>query len=151
MSTSNESARRGLGNSNEAARRGLGQGNEAARRNLGSAMVERRTGQSLVEEINSVIAPRRTRQPLKTIAPRGPLPAQTSPGLDTPNPEPRGGGGIASPLAAIERTFSATPVFVETFDGSGLFRVKALDTLKMLDAEGREVVITDLAFEPPAP
>jgi hypothetical protein len=147
----NEQRRRGSGAANEAARR-AGDGG-AARRAGGEAMVERRTGKSQVDDLNSVVNQPRPRQQLKPITPRGPIPAQTSPGTTTPNPVSSGGtgGGIASPLAAQSRTFSAEPVYVETFDGSGLFRVKAVETLTLLDADGAEVLITGLAFEPVVP
>jgi hypothetical protein len=146
----NEQKRRAAGAASEAARR-AGDG-AAARRASGDAMSERRTGRTQVDEINALVNQPRVRKQLKPITPRGALPAQTSPGTNTPNPvRAGGGGGIASPLAAQSRTFSAEPVYVETFDGSGLFRVKAVDTLTMLDADGREVLITGLAFEPPTP
>lgn len=148
----NEQARRNSGATNAANRQASGAANAAARRNGNGSMVERRTGKSQVDEINSVVVPAKPRQTLNTVTPRGALPARTSPGTNTPNPtSPTTGGGIASPLEAQSRTFSDEPVYVETFDGTGLFRVKAVDTLTMLDADGREVVINGLAFEPPAP
>lgn len=139
MSTSNESARRGLGNSNEVARRGLGQGNEAARRNLGSAMVERRTGQSLVDEINSVVVQPRSRKALKTITARGALPAQTSPGVDRPNPPPTTGGGLASPVT--EPSYAAREFWPTGLRSSdGLFFLPAEKKVVMQDAEGSPAV-----------
>lgn len=146
----NEQKRRASGAANAANRQASGAANAAARKAGGKAMIERRTGKSQVDEINSVVVQPRPHKALKPITPRGPLPAQTSPGVNTPNPVASGtGGGIASPLAAQSRTFSAEPVYVETFDGAGLFRVKAVDTLTLLDADNREVLITGLAFEPP--
>lgn len=146
----NEEKRRASGKANQDSRR-AGDG-AAARRASGDAMIERRTGKSQVREINSLVNQPRPRQTLKTIAPRGSIPAQTSPGTNTPSPvSSGGGGGIASPLAAQSRTFSDEPVYVETFDGSGLFRVSQVATLTLLDAENNEVLITGLAFEPPTP
>ncbi|WP_298187833.1 hypothetical protein [uncultured Pseudomonas sp.] len=133
---------------NDQKRRASGQAMQDSRRAGGKAMIERRTGKSQVDEINAVVVPPRSRQTLKTVNPRGALPAQTGTG-HYQAPPATGGGAIASPLAAQSRTFSAEPVYVETFDGAGLFRVKAVDTLTLLDADNREVLITGLAFEPP--
>ena len=149
----NEQQRRQSGAANAANRQGSGAANAAERRAGGDALIERRTGKRQVDEINSVVVQPKPRKTLKTITPRGALPAQASPGLNRPNPvaSTGGGGGLTSPLAATARTFSAAPVFVETFDGSGLFRVKAVETLTLEDALGIELVITGLAFEPETP
>lgn len=123
---------------------------EAERRAGGAAMVARRTGRDDVDDINAVVRQPRQRAALPAVAPRGGVPAQVGTGTYSPPPA-AGGGGIASPLTATARTFAADPVYVETVDGSGLFRVRALDTLTLQDAEGREVLITDLAFEEATP
>ena len=60
----NADRRRAIGAANEKARRGLGQANEASRRALGDAMVERRTGQSQVDDINAVVRPATQRRTL---------------------------------------------------------------------------------------
>ena len=142
--------RRAIGERNEAARRGLGEGNAKARRALGDEMIKRRTGKTEVEEINALVNQPRQRRALPTVEPRGSVPAQVGTGTYTA-PAAGTGGGIASPLTAISRTFADDPVYVETIDGSGLFMVRALNTLTLEDAEGREVVITGLAFEEGTP
>lgn len=144
----NEQRRRAIGKANAAERRASD--GAAARRQIGQSMIERRTGKSQVEQINAVVAPPRTRTSLPPIAPRGGQAGQVGTGTYSAPPS-TGGGGIASPLAAQSRTFSDEPVYVETFDGSGLFRVSQVATLTLLDAENNEVLITGLAFEPPTP
>lgn len=123
---------------------------EASRRGTGQAMIERRTGRAEVDDINALVNQPRQRRTLPAVEPRGSVAPQRGRGNYTA-PAGGTGGGIASPLTAIARTFAADPVYVETVDGSGLFRVRALDTLTLQDAEGREVLITDLAFEEATP
>lgn len=144
----NEQTRRGSGAANEAARR-AGDG-AAARRASGDAMVERRTGQSQVADINAVVNQPRPRKQLKPVAPRGALPAQTSPGTNTPNPaKTSGGGGIASPLTeqtrieegvvVPDRAFYAERAF-PTSDGIFTMLLKPIKATKFLDANGAEEV-----------
>ncbi|WP_395501837.1 hypothetical protein [Ectopseudomonas mendocina] len=123
---------------------------EASRRAAGQAMIERRTGRAEVDDINALVNQPRQRRSLPAVEPRGSVAPQRGRGNYTA-PAGGTGGGIASPLTATARTFAADPVYVETVDGSGLFRVRALDTLTLQDAEGREVLITDLAFEEATP
>ena len=123
---------------------------EASRRATGQAMIERRTGRAEVDDINALVNQPRQRRTLPAVEPRGSVAPQRGRGNYTA-PAGGTGGGIASPLTAIARTFAADPVYVETVDGSGLFRVRALDTLTLQDAEGREVLITDLAFQEATP
>ena len=142
--------RRAIGERNEKARRDLGEANAKARRALGDEMIKRRTGKTEVEEVNALVKQPRQRRSLPAVEPRGSVAPQRGRGNYTA-PAGGTGGGIASPLTATARTFAADPVYVETVDGSGLFRVRALDTLTLQDAEGREVLITDLAFEEATP
>lgn len=77
---SNEQQRRASGAANAANRRASD--GAAERRSGGSAMIERRTGQSQVAEINAVVAPPRPRKTLKPWRhaarnPRKPAPAPT--------------------------------------------------------------------------
>src|SRR5690606_20154866 len=85
------------------------QGTSAAERRAGgAAMVARRTGRDDVDDINAVVRQPRQRAALPAVAPRGGVPAQVGTGNYSPPPAP-GGGGIASPLTAIGRTFAADP------------------------------------------
>lgn len=139
--------RRAIAEQMRASRQGT---SEASRRATGQAMVARRTGRNEVDDLNAVVTPPRQRRSLPAVEPRGSVPAQRGRGNYTA-PAAGTGGGIASPLTAISRTFADDPVYVETIDGSGMFMVRALNTLTLEDAEGREVVITGLAFEEGTP
>lgn len=77
---------------------------------------------------------------LEAVEPRGALPARRGVG-EPRKAEAVGGGGIASPLTVQNITYSSTPQLVETIDGSGLFRVRTIASLTLLDADGREVEI----------
>ncbi|WP_425915914.1 hypothetical protein [Pseudomonas sp. GWSMS-1] len=140
----NEQRRRAPGAANAANRQGSGAANAAERRAGGAAMIERRTGKSQVDEINSVVVQPKARKTLRTISPRGPLPAQTSPGTDTPNPKPTGGGGgIASPLTepdATQRTYY-DPVLLPTTDGLAWVSWRSVRRIEMVDAGNAEVVL----------
>jgi hypothetical protein len=138
---SNEQRRRGSGAANAAER--LASDGGAARRAVGDALVERRTGKSQVDDLNSVVNQPRPRQQLKPITPRGSIPAQTSPGTNTPNPVSSGGGGIASPLTepdATQRTYY-DPVLLPTTDGLAWVRWRSVRRIEMLDAGNAEVVL----------
>lgn len=142
----NAEKRRASGAANEAARR-AGDG-AAARRASGDAMIERRTGRTQVDEINALVNQPRVRKQLKTIGPRGALPAQTSPGTDTPNPKASpGGGGLASPLT--EPSFAAREFWPTGLRSSdGLFFLPAEKKVVMQDAEGSPAVFE---YANPAP
>lgn len=134
----NADKRRASGAANEAARR-AGDG-AAARRASGDAMIERRTGRTQVDEINALVNQPRVRKQLKTLGPRGALPAQTSPGTDTPNPKPTGGGGIASPLT--EQNYALREYWPNgEYSNDGLLTLPAAKKLVLTDADGAEVII----------
>lgn len=144
----NEQRRRASGAANAANRQGSGAANAAERRAGGAAMIERRTGKSQVDEINSVVVQPKARKTLKAISPRGPLPAQTSPGADTPNPARNtGGAGLASPLT--EPSFAAREFWPTGLVSSdGLFFLPAEKKVVMQDAEGSPAVFE---YANPAP
>lgn len=134
----NADKRRASGAASEAARR-AGDG-AAARRASGDAMIERRTGRTQVDEINALVNQPRVRKQLKTLGPRGALPAQTSPGTDTPNPKPTGGGGIASPLT--EQNYALREYWPNgEYSNDGLLTLPAAKKLVLADADGAEVII----------
>lgn len=141
----NADKRRASGAASEAARR-AGDG-AAARRASGDAMTERRTGKAQVDEINALVGQPRPRKQLKPITPRGALPAQTSPGINTPNPAVTGGGGIASPLTEKTKVVDGKTVPDADYwpagytSSDGLFVLPARKTERFTDADGAEVVI----------
>lgn len=134
----NADKRRASGAASEAARR-AGDG-AAARRASGDAMIERRTGKTQVDEINALVNQPRVRKQLKTLGPRGALPAQTSPGTDTPNPvRAPSGGGIASPVT--ETNYALREYWPGGLPSSdGLLMLPAVKKVVMSDAEGAEVI-----------
>lgn len=144
----NDKARRASGKAMQDARRSGGKAMQDSRRAGGDAMIERRTGKSQVDEINSVVVLPKARKTLKAISPRGPLPAQTSPGTDTPNPARNtGGGGLASPLT--EPSFAAREFWPTGLVSSdGLFFLPAEKKVVMQDAEGSPAVFE---YANPAP
>jgi hypothetical protein len=136
----NDKARRASGKAMQDARRSGGKAMQDSRRAGGDAMIERRTGKSQVDEINSVVVQPKARKTLKAISPRGPLPAQASPGTDTPNPKPTGGGGIASPLT--EQNYALREYWPNgEYSNDGLLTLPAAKKLVLTDADGAEVII----------
>lgn len=145
MAQSNQDARRAIGQANQDARRGLGQSNQDARRALGGAMVERRTGKAQAADINALVQKPRARQTLRTVDPRGALPAQRGVGSYQP-PATSTGGGIAAPLT--ERLDTGGKADREYHPHAGTFysndymlavAIRPLKTLNMIDADENEV------------
>lgn len=131
--------RRAIADGITASRQGDG---GAARRASGAANAASRRGESVVEDVNRIITPTRKARTLRTVDPVGAVPARTSPG--TPQayaPAQQGGGGIASPLTLLSISYADEPDYVETIDGSGLFRVYKISTITLEDADGQEVVV----------
>ena len=112
----------------------------AERRATGDAMIRRRTGRDEVADINALVDQPRIRNNLRTLEPRGGLPAQRGRGTYTA-PASSSGGGVDSPLTVQSIIYADEPALVETFDGSGLFRVRAAASITMTDNAGREIVI----------
>lgn len=101
----------------------------------------RRTGRAQVDDINALVTPPRQRKPLPRLAPRGSVPAQVGRGEYQAAGGGGGGGGVASPMTVQTINYAAEPQLVETIDGSGLFRVRTITSMVMVDAEGREIVV----------
>jgi len=121
-----------------------------ARRASGRDMVERRTGQQQVDDINAFLNPPRPRKTLRPVEPRGPLLGQTGTGTYTPPPAGSPGGGIASPLTEktkiIQDDEGASKVvpdrdyYAGGFTSSdGLFVLPAISVQRLTDANGAEV------------
>ncbi|MCD1640092.1 hypothetical protein K7H92_15345 [Pseudomonas stutzeri] len=114
---------------------------EAQRNAAGNAMVEQRTGRSVVQDINRLTRPRPQRKPLPSIEPVGAVPASRGRG-DYKAPPPSAAGGIASPLTetASSREYYAA-VNRPSTDGLVFFSVRAVQRVHMTDANDAEVVM----------
>jgi|GEM_PF-2182439 len=136
----NEERRRRSGEA-AAASRGTGEAAAAARRAIEKANIEARTGRTAVEDIRSLAKPERTRQSLRPLAPVGAVPA-TRGRADYPAVG-RGGAGTGFPLTEQPgtREYAPDPVFVETFDGSGYFRVLVASKLTFTDVDGATAIM----------
>ena len=107
---------------------------EASRRATGEAMVSRRTGRNEVEDLNAVITQPRQRRTLRSVEPRGSVPAQVGRGNYTAPPAT--GGGLAWPLTeddAETRVFWASQV-ISSADGLVAIQIKPLRTMMLRDA-----------------
>ena len=101
------------------------------------------TTAGLVADLRALTEPgSQSRQPLKALPPRGPQAAKRGRGDYVEGRTGSGGGGIASPLTVQSVTYADQPQLVETIDGSGLFRVKTISSIQMVDADGNPVVIS---------
>lgn len=114
---------------------------EAQRNAAGNAMIEQRTGRSVVQDINRLTRPRAQRKPLPSIEPVGAVPASRGRG-DYKAPPPSAAGGIASPLTetASSREYYAA-VNRPSTDGMVFFSVRAVQRVHMTDANDAEVVL----------
>lgn len=113
---------------------------EASRRATGEAMVSRRTGRDEVDDLNAVITQPRQRTTLRSVEPRGSVPAQVGRGNYQ---APAGGGaGVASPFTETPgtRTYHETPIVIQSTDGSTFIAVKMPAIVTMSDANGAPAV-----------
>ncbi len=114
----------------------------AERKAIGEAMIARRRGEQQVDDINAVVRPTKARRTLRTIEPRGSLPAQKGRGNYVPPPvNPGSGGGIASPL--VEQDFATRQYWddrtVTTVDGLFSFVIRPIKEITQQDANEAEV------------
>jgi len=110
---------------------------EASRRATGEAMVSRRTGRDEVDDLNAVITQPRQRTTLRTVEPRGSVPAQVGRGNYTA--PPAAGAGLASPVT--EPSFAVREFWANGLASSdGLFFLPAPKKIVMQDANGAEAV-----------
>ncbi|RRV41269.1 hypothetical protein EGJ86_07230 [Pseudomonas sp. o96-267] len=114
---------------------------EASRRATGEAIVSRRTGRDEVDDLNAVISQPRQRTSLRSVEPRGSVPALV--GRGNYAAPPATGGGIASPL--VEPTASTReyydPVLLPTTDGLAWVRWRSVKKFVMQDANDDEVIL----------
>src|SRR5690606_41577905 len=107
---------------------------------------EQRIGQSLAAAINRLTDPRPPRRPLRPVEPVGALPPSRGRGVY--KAPPTTGGGIAGPLQETSRTYASTPEFIESIDGRGYWRIRRVESITMVDANGNEVVFNSLQAPP---
>ncbi|PTQ70348.1 hypothetical protein [Pseudomonas sp. GV071] len=134
--------RRASGRTNAAERQAIGKNNAAERRAIQTNNTNERRGSSIQDDLNSLIRPEKQAAQLRTVEPRGSLPAQRG---SAPYVAPKSaatGGGIASPL--VEPTATTREYFpsamIPTTDGLAWARFKSVKKVNMTDANGAEVV-----------
>lgn len=124
------------------ARRGTGAQASASRQAIGTAMVSRRTGRPIVDDLNSLLTPATPKPGLPPVEPRGGVPAATGRGTYT---APAGGSstaGIASPLTETnygDREYWAEKTITSS-DGLLSFRLRPIKSISQTDANGAPVV-----------
>ncbi|SDS21613.1 hypothetical protein SAMN05216421_1115 [Halopseudomonas xinjiangensis] len=111
---------------------------------------QKRLEQGLVRDLSS-LTPEPPQPTLRREEPRGHIPPGR--GYAEHNLQPGTGSqptgsGIASPLTETARTYAADPVWVESVDGFGYWRVKRVASITFEDAEGREVVFNYTGTQP---
>lgn len=131
-------ARRASGRAMEQSRRDIGSQIEAERRAIGRQIEAERRGESVVEDINSIVRPPRQPSRLKRLDPVGSIPPQRS-SAPYKAPAATGNSGIASPVtevSAATRTYwpGGWP------SNDGLLVLPAIRHVQMQDANGAEVV-----------
>src|SRR5690606_22299379 len=97
----NEERRRASGAAMERSRRAIGSAMESSRRAGGAAMTERRTGKSVVDDVNAIVNPPRQSRPLPRVDPVGAVLPQRGRGTYQAPSGGGTGGGIASPLIEV--------------------------------------------------
>jgi len=134
----NEQLRRLSGAANAVGREAIGSANPDARRAAGDSMIERRTGKAQADDVNALVAPPRPRRTLRTVEPRGALPAKR--GVGAYQAPPAATGGIASPLT--EQNFALREYWPNgEYSNDGLLTLPAAKKLVLADADGAEVII----------
>ena len=139
----NEERRRASGAAMASSRQASGAAMEASRRAGGTAMVERRTGKSVAEDIQSLAAPQRQARSLPRFDPVGPLPAQRGTGNYQAPSGGGTGGGIASPLTEVpeSRAYYTEAQSQSIYSNDYLLSMEVLPlkSLFMTDASGAAV------------
>lgn len=110
------------------------------RQAIAKGIADARKPEQLLGDLQSLESRRRKTGALNELERRGTRAA--IPGRSTYTAPAASGGGIASPLTVQSVTYADQPQLVETIDGSGLFRVKTISSIQMVDADGNPVVIS---------
>ncbi|WP_313105058.1 hypothetical protein [Stutzerimonas nitrititolerans] len=141
----------------QAERQAIGAAMEGSRRAGGQAMIERRTGRAVADDINSLAESRPQRKTLRPIAPVGALPPTRGRGVYKAPPAATGGAGISWPLVEgagagdepeFARTFHDASTTLVTTDGLLRLEVLQVKAIVMHDANG-EVGELRFAKRPP--
>lgn len=135
-------SRRAGGRANSAERQAIGTNNAAERRAIQTNNTNERRGSSIQDDLNSLIRPEKQAAQLRTVEPRGSLPAQRGTAPYVAPKTNATGGGIASPL--VEESAAAREYFesalIPTTDGLAWARFKSVKKVIMKDANDAEVV-----------
>jgi hypothetical protein len=132
-----EQQRRAIGAGITQARAATG---ESERKATGKRMEAERRGESVVEDINSLVAPAKPRRTLRTVPLVGAVPAGRGRADYTP-PVTSTGGGIASPLTETDyalREFHPS-LYLQSADGIFVWEIKPPSKIVMEDANGAPV------------
>lgn len=115
---------------------------QAERDAAGQAMIERRTGKAVADDINRLTSSAPQRKTLRPVEPVGALPASRGRGEYKAPPAAAAGGGIASPL--VEQSFDERKYWPEraatSVDGLFTLYYRPIRETRQLDANGAEVV-----------
>lgn len=133
----------GAGVSNSRVARG---GDE--RRAVGKRIEAERRGESVVEDLNRLIAPARQRRTLRAVQPVGALPVTRGRGNYVPPPATNTGGGIASPLTetnyALREFYDAR--YLQSSDG--VFVWEFLPVKKIVQRDDNDAEVVQVFAEP---
>lgn len=112
---------------------------QAQRQAGGQAMIERRTGKAVVEDINRLTRTQTQRRTPHPIEPVGALPASRGRGVYQ---APTGTAGIASPLVEDPGTRQYHPArLITTSDGMLALMVRRVSSITFTDSAGAEVIM----------
>ena len=109
------------------------------RRAIGKRIVAERRGESVVEDLNRLIAPTRARRTLRSVPAVGAVPVTRGRGNYTPPAAT--GGGVASPFtetAYSQREFHPS-LYLQSADGIFVWEIKPPAKIVMTDANGAAV------------
>ena len=117
------------------------------RRAIGKRIETERRGESVVEDLNRLIAPTQQRRTLRRVAPVGGVPVTRGRGVYVPPPATTG-GGIASPLTEGDyalREFHPA-IYVESSDG--IFTLELLPPKKIIQTDDNGAEVQQIFAEP---
>ena len=114
---------------------------QAQRQAGGQAMIERRTGKAVAEDINRLTRTQTQRRTQRPIEPVGALPPSRGRGVYQAPPA-AGAAGIASPLVEDPGTRQYHPArLITTSDGMLALMVRRVSSITFTDSAGAEVIM----------